>query len=438
MKMSKRMYWMKDQTELIQELLDRIDRLEKENTLLKEQNAYLTKKLYGQGSETSTSIGLPVGGESFCVEKSQRPKGVSSLGDRSPRMSKKKFSGQRKEQFSNLPREKQVYRLPEEQQICPNCTNALKGISESFVRSEVVFIPAKLKVVDFYRESYECRYCKKKELPAIHKTSTPAPVIPHSYTSASSIAQIIVQKFVNAVPFYRQENIWKQTGFPLKRQTMSNWILQVSEEYLFPLVDRLQEKLLEEHYIHADETRLEVMNEPNRKNPATSFMWLYSTKEDASSPIRIFDYTETRNGDHAKNFLKGFCGYLISDAFQGYEKVSNVIRCFCWSHLRRYFVEALPTEKSKKIDSLSETAIRYCGLLFQWEREFKDLTPEKRKQQRQKKTLPLLKEFWTWIDQNKENCLPKSKLFKAFQYALNQKNGLMQFLQDGNIASLRQ
>ena len=191
---------MKDQTELIKELLVRFDRLEKENSLLKEQNAYLTKKLYGQGTETSTSIGLPVDEESFCIEENQTPQGVSSSGDRSPRISKKKFLGQRKEQFPNLPREKQVYRLPVEQQICPNCAHSLKGISESFVRSEVVFIPAKLKVVDFYRESYECRSCKKRAVLAIHKTSTPAPVIPHSYTSASSIAQIIVQEFVNAVP----------------------------------------------------------------------------------------------------------------------------------------------------------------------------------------------------------------------------------------------
>jgi transposase len=328
-------------------------------------------------------------------------------------------------QFSTLDREKYVHCLSEDKQVCQNCSQNLTTISQSFVRSELVYVPAKLKVIDHYRESYECRCCKKRNLPAIQKTETSTPVIPHSYASASSITQVIIQKFVNVVPLYRQESTWQQAGLSLKRQTMSNWILHVSEEYFSPLIERLRAKLLEEQYLHADETRLEVLNEPNRKNTTSSFMWLYSTRQESTTPIRIFDYTQTRNGDHAKNFLVGF---------QGYEKVPSVTKCFCWSHLRRYFVEALPVNDVKKAGSIAEKAIRYCGHLFQLEKEFKNLTPEDRQKQRQKKSLPILRRFWLWVDQNADACLPKSKLFKAFKYALNQKSGLMEFVSDRNIA----
>lgn len=359
--------------------------------------------------------------ESFSLEENETSPSTLNSDERAIKTPKKKFFGQRKEQFARLEREKQIHSQPENQRFCQKCTQPLAEVSQSFVRSEVIFIPARLKVVDFYQGVYECRCCKKSNLPAIQKAASPMPVIPHSYSSASAIAQIIVQKYVNAVPLYRQESAWQQAGLSLKRQTMSSWLLRVSEEYFIPLVNRLKEKLLEEQYLHADETRLEVLNEPSRKNTTNSFMWLYSTKEDACTPIRVFDYTETRNGDHAKRFLSGFCGYLLSDAYQGYEKVRNVTRCFCWSHLRRYFVESLPNRHSKNKDSLAGTAIQYCGQLFQLEKEFKHLMPENRQEQRQLKSLPILRQFWKWIDQNKELCLPKSKLFKAFQYALNQK-----------------
>lgn len=142
----------------------------------------------------------------------------------------------------------------------------------------------------------------------------------------------------------------------------------------------------------------------------------------------------TRNGDHAKEFLKGFHGYLISDACSDYEKVEGITRCFCWSHLRRYFVEALPGDVNQPEATIPCQAIEYCSKLFKIEEEIEKLPPEEKKKQRQSRSKKVLDAFWSWVELNKDNCLPKSKLYKAFGYAENQKEGLMRFLDDGNIA----
>lgn len=396
---------------------------------------YLTRKLFGKGSETSKSLGIE-GQMSLFDEAEQEadPTVPEPTLEEVYVVCKKKYKGQRKEKLDKLPHDKVVFRLASEDLSCPQCASELIRVGEEFIRTEVEYIPAKIHVIDYYRETYECRKCKNTEQPYMEKSPLPAPVIPHSFASPASVAHVMYQKYVNAMPLYRQEKDWKNLGLNLKRQTMSNWILIASRDWLMPIVNLLHQKMLKEKYLHADETRIQVMNEKGRKNTTDSFMWVYGTYKDSKFPIRIFEYHPTRNGDHAKEFLKGFRGYLVSDAYQGYEKVDNITRCYCWSHLRRYFVDALPADIKKSEATLPKQAIKYCKKLFQIEKEIESLSAEERKNQRQKRSKPILDAFWSWVDSNKDNCLPKSKLYKAFGYALNQKEGLMNFLKDGNIA----
>lgn len=114
--------------------------------------------------------------------------------------------------------------------------------------------------------------------------------------------------------------------------------------------------------------------------------------------------------------------------------MGNITRCYCWSHLRRYFVDALPSDISKPEATLPTQAIEYCKKLFTIEREIEFLSAKERKTQRQERSKPVLEAFWSWVEINKNKCLPKSKLYKAFNYAANQEEGLMNFLKDGNIA----
>ncbi len=421
-------------------LISRIETLEQENKNLHETVAYLTKKLFGKSSETSKSLGIEGQMSLFNeVEACINPTALEpSLEEVETVISRKKYPGQRQDKLSKLPHDMVLLKLRPEELSCPHCAQELSVVGKEFVRSEAEYIPATMRIIDYYREAYECRKCKHTASPYMVKSVVPAPVLPHSYASASAIAHILYQKFVNHIPLYRQETDFKNLGLSLSRQTMSNWIMEAAGEYLEPLVGFLHQKLLQEKYLHADETTVSVHNEENRKDTTDSYMWVYATRKESETPIRIFEYHPTRNGDSAKAFLNeyrdaSFQGYLISDAYAGYEKVEQVVRCFCWSHLRRYFVDALPKDVKSLEATLPRKGIEACNALFKLEDQMKKLTQKERKQKRQEQSKPHLEAFFAWVEQEKDSCLPKSKLARAFGYALNQKEGLMRFLEDGNI-----
>ena len=306
-------------------------------------------------------------------------------------------------------------------------------MGKELIRTEVQFIPAQIKIIDHVRESFECRPCRKEQHFSIEKPAIPNPVLPHSLASASSIAHVMVQKYGNALPLYRQEKEWKELGLEVSRATLASWIMRAARDWLMPVVSLMREKLLEETYLHADETTVQVMNEKNRKNTAISYMWVYASgKYGAMNKIRIFDYQPGRNGNYAKEFLAEFQGYLHTDAYAGYNKVTDVTRCLCWSHVRRDFVDALPENIEDEAGTLAKAGIEQINRLFALEKEFELLDQAERKKQRLLQEKPVLDAFWSWIETNKGKVLPKSKLFKAMNYAQNQRKGLEAFLEDGN------
>lgn len=161
-------------------------------------------------------------------------------------------------------------------------------------------------------------------------------------------------------------------------------------------------------------------------------MWVYSTSVNSEHGIRIFQYGSGRAGENAKNFLKGFNGYLHTDAYSGYGKVEDIKRCLCWAHVRRYFTDACPKDMKSPEATLPATGIAYCNQLFEWERKFKNLLPEERKSKRLEKEKPILEAFWSWAESSIKDVLPKSKIGTALKYAINHKEELETYLEDGN------
>ncbi|MBM7615154.1 IS66 family transposase [Alkaliphilus hydrothermalis] len=401
-----------------------IESLRKELQRSNENLEYLLKKLYGKKSEKTAVIDgqLVIGEIALGLFNEAEVNADLTVLEPVPfeEPVKRTRSGyKRKEIFKNLPQQDHVYKLDESQRTCPACEADLSDAGKKFLRSEIKYIPAEISIVNIYQETYECRKCKKEGRPSIINPYTPEPVLQHSYATASSVAWTMYQKFVQAVPLYRQEKDWKQMGFPITRATLSNWILKTSEEWLTPVVERLHQELLSEKYLHADETPVQVLNEPGKKNTSKSYMWVYTTSKEAKNPVRIFQYETGRSGDHAKEFLKGFDGYLHTDAYSGYGKVKDIKHCLCWAHVRRYFVDASPKDMKSPEATLPATGIAYCNQLFDWERKFKDLSPEQRKEQRLKHEKPVLEAFWSWAEKEKEQVLPKSKIGTALQYAVN-------------------
>lgn len=150
--------------------------------------------------------------------------------------------------------------------------------------------------------------------------------------------------------------------------------------------------------------------------------------------FRIFEYQPGRSGKYPQEFLKGFKGYLHSDAYSGYIKVPGITRCLCWTHLRRKFVDSLPKDIHSPKDTLPSQGITYCNKLFEIEKKLENLSSEQRKAEHLERENPVLEAFWAWIDSTKGKELPKSKLGEALTYALNHKEGFTDYLQDGNCS----
>lgn len=316
--------------------------------------------------------------------------------------------------------------------FCEQCSAPLRPLGREVVREELEYIPAKLQVVRYVRMAYECPKCKHSDRPYILKALTPTSLMNHSLASPSSVANVMYQKYVNSVPLYRQEKDWEQLGISLSRATMANWVIRCSQDYLYPVIEHLRKELLSREVIHCDETPVQVLKEEGKKPQTQSYMWLYRTGNDDKSPVILYDYQPSRNGDHAVTYLKDFKGYVHSDGYSGYNKLSGIIRCGCWAHLRRKFIEAIPSKKTGTEPTTAEIGRDYCNQLFEIESRLKDLSPEERKHKRHELERPVLDAFWCWLE--KLNVLKGSTLFKAVTYAKKQKPYLENYLLDGRCA----
>lgn len=325
--------------------------------------------------------------------------------------------------------------LNPEETVCGICASELKVIGKKKVRSELEYIPAKLVMKDYIQYVYKCVECGKSEAnpyDAIYGAPVPAPVLSHSIASPSSAAWIMYQKYVLSVPLYRQQRDIQRMGAVLKRDTMANWVIRCAQYWLKPLYDRMHGQLLKCGIIMSDETTWQVNREPGKKASSKSYIWIHRSGSCEGPPVILYEYTRTRAGDHAKKFLAGFHGFHVSDAYEGYEKVEGITRCLCYSHLRRYYLEAIPLDSGKKEIPGSGGAIgrAYCDKLFRLERKWKELSPAERKKNRLMYSVPVLEAFFAWAETTRTR---QENLRKALNYTLNHKKYFTNFLLDGRI-----
>lgn len=333
----------------------------------------------------------------------------------------------------DLPVEVVEHELPKEDRDCPECGSGLHTMGKE-TREEIKVIPAKAVIVRHVRHIYACRNCEAtSEHVPIVKADMPEPVIKGGFASPEAIAHIAVQKFMMASPLYRQEQEWKQNGILLSRQTMANWLLKASNDWLEPLYEKMRLKLLEHNVLHVDETTVQVLKEPGKAAQSKSYMWLYRTSGEARNQIILYDYQPDRRYIRPKEFLEGFSGFIHADGYEAYHKLpDNITVVGCLAHLRRKFFDGLKIlPKEKKKDSHLLKGVEYCDRLFRYERDFALLTPEERLAKRQRLSKPLFDEFYNWME---SLCaLPSSVLGKAVHYARTQKKYVERYLTDGRL-----
>ncbi len=347
---------------------------------------------------------------------------------------RKKQPGQREEMLKNLPVETIEYKLPEEEQVCVCCGGHLHEMSTE-VRRELKIVPAQMKVVEHIQYVYSCRNCERNEIETpIETAPMPRPAFPGSLASPSTVAYIMSKKYVEGMPLYRQEKQFARHGVQLPRQTMANWVVLGADQWLSKIFERLHEQLLKQRFLHADETTLQVLNEPGRVAESKSYMWLYRSGR-YEAPIVLFEYQETRSKEHPKKFLTGFKGYLHVDGYSGYNDVQDVTLVGCWSHARRKFDESLKAlpASSRSSPVAARQGLDFCNKLFAIERGLKDVTLEERYNARLEQSKPVLDAFSSWLHEQSVQALPKSALGGAITYCLNQWSKLTAFLEDGHL-----
>jgi len=345
---------------------------------------------------------------------------------------KRKPKRTKEELAKDLPVKEVIIDIPEEERICNICEGDLHPIGRELVRRELGIIPAQAYIIETCRINYACSNCEKEtEQSNIIKPTVPEPVVKRGLASPSSVAHTMYQKYANAMPLARQEKDWETFGVIISRATLANWIIYASLHWLLPLWNALKDILVTSPVILADETVVQVLDEPGKKPQSESRMWVYCTGNvPRPPPIVLFEYQPSRAGAHPKAFLKGAQNfYLLTDGYAGYNSVENAIHCGCFTHTRRKFEEAMPQNAPK--DNSARIGFEFCQKLFDLEREFKKLTPEKRLEQRHEKSKSVLDQFYEWI--GTVHPLSGSKLAQAIVYAVNQKGPLSAFLLDGCI-----
>ena len=418
----------------IAEMQAEITDLKQQVQLLQEQLRLARQRQFGTSSEKN----LVDGGEQISIFNEAEAEAnvlVAEPALEQITYKRKKQKGKREADFSGLPVEQIVHELSENERVCPVCDGSMHACGHEVYRRELTVIPAQFKVTEHVQTAYSCRHCEKTSddtVPML-KSTVPAPVIRGSgVASPSLLAYVAHQKYVLALPLYRQEQEFKRLRISLSRQTMANWMIYASKKYLQPIYNAIKAKLLKQQVLHADETVVQVLREPGKTPQSKSYMWLYRTSGDAKNAIVLYDYQPDRNHHRPADFLDGWSGYLHADGYDAYHKLENVTVIGCWAHLRRRFAEILKTiPEHARADSESMRGLKFCDQLFALERNFADLSHEERFEVRLKQSKPVMEKFFEWAQNS--SALPKMPVGEAIAYAQNQRVYLERVLLDGRL-----
>ena len=293
------------------------------------------------------------------------------------------------------------------------------------------FVPAKVEV----EEHHIGVYASKTDEHMV-KADHPKTLLHGSLVSPSLGAAIINGKYVNAVPLYRLEQEFQRYGLQITRQNMANWCIHLAEEYLSILYDYLHKELYFYHVIQADETPV-LVNHDGRKAGSKSWMWVYRSGHlYQKRQIVLYEYQQTRNASHPREFLKGYDGICVTDGYQVYHTLEKELEeltiAGCWVHCRRRFDEALKLiPKSYQKESNAFLLMKQIQAIYREEGKLNDLSSDERLKQRQAVIKPLVDAFFAYL--KTINVSKKDKFGDAVGYALNQEKYLRVFLTDGDV-----
>ena len=430
-------YQKKQETE-IQLLKEKTKELEFMNALLSDRLALAQRKQFGSSSEKYAEGYEQMDLFNEAEQEADPNAAEPEMEEIHPKSYKrKKPTGKKEEDLSAFETTEVIkHKLEGNDRFCPECGTKYKVVTTETVKY-LKFIPARFEVVEETTYVYACPKCGMMKRPQKDPS-----LLKGSVATPSLVAGIMNAKYVNGMPLARQEREFARYNLNLSTKTMANWIILCAKRYLQPIYDLMREEFLRSRYIHCDETRLQVIDEPEQKGTTQNWMWVYLTDEYSGSPrMVLFQYERTRGGYHPVEFLGDeFRGYLTCDGYQAYHGLPEQITVTgCMAHARRRFDEALtPLKKGFTKEQLKETtayqAMARIGMLYKIEELIRNQSPEERYAERQKQSKPLLEAFFGWLHTLEGSVNRSSKIGEAVLYALNQEKYLKAYLEDGHLS----
>ncbi len=329
-----------------------------------------------------------------------------------------------------LPRKEIIYDLSAEERICACCNQEMHKIGE-VISEQLDLIPAHIEVLRHTRIKYACAGCES----SIKKAPMPKQAIPKSNAGPGLLAHLVISKYQDALPLYRQEEILKRIGIDLSRGVMASWMIKIAD-LVQPLLNLMFEDLLSGDVINCDETRVRVLKRNGCKVKGNSFMWVMGNWQDDRS-IVLFEYDPTRHSSVPLRLFSEFEGYLQVDGYDAYNAVTKnypIKRVGCFAHLRRKFIDCINSlqQKHRKKHSGFE-AIDFIKKLYVLEDKIKNATIDEKKEARKIEAIPILDNFRLWITQKILEIPPKSGYGRALAYANNEWVYLIRYVEHGAL-----
>ncbi|MBK1888392.1 MULTISPECIES: IS66 family transposase [Marinobacter] len=314
-----------------------------------------------------------------------------------------------------------IHHEPENTQC--RCGCQLKRIGED-VSEKLDYVPGEFTVERHIRGKWACEQCE-----TLTQAPVPPQVINKGIPTAGLLAQVLVAKYSDHLPLYRQERIFGRAGLAIPRSTLAEWVGACGVQ-LQPLVNALRNALLEHGVLHADETPVSMLA-PGKKKTHKAYVWAYCTTPFSNLKAVVYDFAPTRAGEHARTFLEGWQGKLVCDDYSGYKAGfgNGITEIGCMAHARRKFYDLHQANQSQ----IAAQALEYIGQLYQIEREAKDLPPDKRQQIRNEKARPIADALHQWMLAHRQKVPDGSGTARALDYSLKRWTALTRYLDDGAV-----
>jgi transposase len=400
------------------EIEQRDDEIERLQLIIKQ----LQRAQFGRRSERIDADQLALGLED--VETDIARAETEPEAPAKTKVRKKKKSG-RKPLPDNLPREE--VRIDVGTTACACCGGALHPIGES-VSEMLDWVPAQFRVIRICRPKYGCRACG-----TVSQAPAPERPIAGGLATPALLAQVLVSKYCDHTPLYRQSQIYERLGVDLDRSTLAGWVGGACW-WLDALYERLCTNVFASDHLFADDTPVPVLD-PGRGRTKTGRLWVYARDQrpwgGPEPPAAIFVFAPDRKGERPAAHLENFSGILHVDGYAGFARLQarGVTLAACWIHMRRNFYEFFESTNS----SIAGEALRRIGELYAIEERIRGQSPAMRLAERRTFSKPLVEKFKTWLEQQLTRVPPRGKLADAIRYALTRWHGLTRFLHDGRV-----